>query len=477
MVRRAALVLGIALASGGVAWLLMPREPIRIGRISSLTGPEAHWGKWTGEGIALAVEEINARGGVRGRDLVIQYEDSKGDVPTAVAIMRKLVEVDKITFLLGPSTSAEVLAVAPIAQRNKIPLITATAAAPEISAAGSFIFRIYATSVHEASYLVSLARQLRLLNTVIFFVNNAYGVGVDREVMRRLHAAGATIKLNEGYDPATQDFRPLLTATKSLRPDAIFLLGYPHDMARILVQARELDLRSTYLASAGFDASIILPLAGDAAEGVIFVYPELPDSDVAREFKDVFRRKYQTDANIYNALGYDQTNIMAEAIKRGGWKTDDIRQALHVLTDYPGVTGAITFGGSDVIQRPMALQTVRGGKAVPFGAFARPGTSPDAAAQGTSPGEILRTPAHFDGVGVLLAGKVSNLKTEVALSGGAYYTFDLVGGDGTIHVSSVGAPACPPGRHALVEGRFDRIRRVDSYLVHNHVTAATITCD
>lgn len=474
---RGAIALGVVVAGAIAAWFVVPRPPIRIACITPLTGPEAHWGTWTRQGIDLAVEQVNARGGVWGRRLVVQYEDSGGRPDAALAAARKLIEIDKIQFLLGPATSAEVLAVAPLAQQHQVPLITGTASSRKIAALGNFIFRIYTTSAHEASYLVSAARRLKLLQPAILFIDNAYGADTQRELAKRLRAAGAAIKLTEGYDPAAQDFRPLLDAVKSLEPDAIFLVGYPADMARILRQAREIDLRATLLASATFDAPVVVDLAGEAAEGVIFVYPEIPESEASTQFRAAFQRKYTTAPTIYSALGYDELRILAQAIQHGGRRTEDVRHALHTVAGFPGATGSITFGGTDVNERPLALRMIRGGREVPFGALTRTGASADSAPQGTSPGAILRSPARFDGGDVLLAGRVTNLRPARGPSGGGSYTFDLAGGDGAIHVRSTGLPSCPAGGQALIEGRFDRVLRIESEIVHNQVTATHVICE
>ena len=369
----ATVIVGIAVAGVLVVQVAKPRDAVRIGCILPLTGTVAHWGAWLRAGIDLAVSEVNAGGGVRGRTFVAQYEDDHGDVQTAVAAFQKLTTVDHVAFVVGPETSSGALAVAPLAQRNQVVLVTASTSSPQISTIGDFIFRLYPNSVQAATYLLDVSRRLKVTKPAILFVDNDYGHGIDQQLVKRLPGmlrrswrTHPTIALNESYDAATHDFRPILTKLKSLQPDVTFMLGYPSDMAVILRQAKELGLRLQFVSSATFDAPVIVPIAWEAAEGVIFVYPKLPDSDRAREFKAAFKRTYGQDANVFHALGYDAIRILAEGMRLGGINTQRVADALHVLKDFPGVTGTITFAGTDVAERPMVLQTIREGKVVPF---------------------------------------------------------------------------------------------------------------
>lgn len=320
------------------------------------------------DGIDLAIEEINAKDGVNGRKIQVLYEDDKGDPKIAVSALEKLITVDRVSFVIGPETSSGVLAAAPITERNKVILLSAGTASPKISEAGDFIFRIYPTSIHEAHHLLLLTKKMGFRKAAILFVNNDYGVGIEQIMVKELPNAGITVLVNEGYDITRKDFRALILKAKAVGPDVTFLLGYPEDIALILRQAKELDLRSSFVAPSTFDAPIILPIAGDAAEGVIFVYAELPNNEVFQRFASSFKAKFKNEPNIYNGLGYDAAKVLGEAIRIGGTDTEKVRDALYNTKDFPGVTGKMTFDrNGDVVERPMMVQVIRGGKAVVLG--------------------------------------------------------------------------------------------------------------
>ena len=342
-------------------------EEIKIGHITPLTGDAALWGEWLKKGIDLAVDEINAKGGVDGKKLVVIHEDSQAKPDVGVSAFRKLTTVDKVQVVIGGTTSSVTLACAPIAEKDHVVLLTPTAAANKISYAGDYIFRIFPSNAQEAQRLVVVAQSLGIRNATILFINNDYGAELSTACKAKFEEQGGKILLSEGYEPEATDFRTQLTKVKAQEPEAIFLLGYPMDMASILRQAKEMGIKAQFLAPDTFEAEEILELAGDAAEGVIYVYPALFESDQLDKFTDALKQKYGDDPNVGNTMAYDAAYLVAMAIEEGGNTGEGIKDAMYKIKDYPGVTGNITFDvNGDVVYRSVGVGIVKDGKFVEF---------------------------------------------------------------------------------------------------------------
>jgi branched-chain amino acid transport system substrate-binding protein len=340
------------------------KEPIKIGHIAPLTGSVSMYGEWEKDGIELAIEEINAKGGINGKKIIVIHEDSKAEPATGVTALNKLITIDKVPVIIGAAASSVTLACAPIAERNKVVLLSAVSAAIKISDAGDYIFRIFPSNAQEGEKLVKLAKKLEYKDAGIIYINNDFGSELAEVVKAKATDNDIKIVAVEGYSQDATDFRTQLIKIKDKAPAAVFLLGYPKDMALVLKQAKELGIDTQFLAPDTFDAPEILESAGEAAEGVIYT---LPKEDVPESFREKFKEKYNKEPNVVNALAYDALYLIALAIEKGGYKGEGIKDALYQIKDFPGVTGNITFDEKgDAIDRPLALKTVKNGQFVPY---------------------------------------------------------------------------------------------------------------
>lgn len=364
------IVIGILVVVALVSVLIFTQtkkgpEVIKIGAILPLTGDGAKYGQSAKKGIDLAVEEINALGGIRNRTLRIIYEDSMLDPKQAVSAINKLITVDKVPAIIGAMASSVTLAIAPIAEKNHIVLLSPASSAPEISKAGDYIFRNTYSDIYEGPIIARYAyEKLAFRRIAILHINNDFGVGLSKTFQQSFVQLGGKIFDVESYDQGSSDFRSQLSKIKESNPESIYLVGYS-EMGVILRQAKEMKLNNQVLSCIMFEDPTILEVARDAGEGVIYAYPAYdPDSNQQNvaDFVQKFRQKYNKEPDIYAASSYDALKILAYAINIKGFKPVSIKEALYSIKEFPGVTGSTTFDMNGDVTKPIGIKQVNNGK-------------------------------------------------------------------------------------------------------------------
>ncbi len=233
-------------------------EEIKIGVIAALSGPIAFYGQTTLNGMKLAIEQINAQGGINGQQIKLIIEDNKGDSTESVTIAKKLINVDKVTAILGPIISTNCLAVAPIAQEAKVPMLTATETNTQITTIGDYISRICFIDPFQGEVLANFAIDNLKINTAAVLKDSGsdYSIGLSNSFKRVFEKRGGKIVYEGSYMAKDTDFSSQLTAIKSKTPDVIFIPGYS-EVAIMVKQAREFKINSVFLGSDGWDKDIL----------------------------------------------------------------------------------------------------------------------------------------------------------------------------------------------------------------------------
>jgi branched-chain amino acid transport system substrate-binding protein len=367
------LVIVLILAAFGIAWYSFSQkqgkqaqqtsEPIKIGQITSLTGDFAAYGVIEKDGADLAVDDINARGGINGRQLVIVREDDRADPAQSVTAINKLIGVDKVSAVVGTLSSGGTLAAAPVAEKSKVVLLSEGAGSVKISNAGDYIFRIYPSTAQEIDRLFTLVNQFGKRNVAIMYAMNEFGTDLNDIAKQRAASSGINILDSEGYAADGTDFRTQLAKIKTKSPEVVFLFGYSNDMGLILKQSGEMGIKTQFMAPDTFDSQAISK-AGKSAEGLIYV---TPSDETSNAFKEAFKAKYGKDSGNLNAMNYDAVELLALAIERGGNDGTAIKNELYKIRDYAGASGSITIDSNgDAINRPMVLKTVKDGQTIPY---------------------------------------------------------------------------------------------------------------
>ncbi len=325
-----------------------PDDGIPLGGYMSLTGNTSSFGTSSNKAMGLAIEEINAAGGVNGKMLTLYMEDSASQQEEAKNAARRLMEKNKVKVVIGEVASSLSLAVAPDCQQAKIPMVSPSSTNPELTRKGDYIFRTCFTDDQQGAYVATYALTKGYKSGVILRdISSDYSKGQAKVIKQRFEAKGGKIIADEGYEQKQQDFNAVLTKIKPLKPDVIFIPGYYSEVGLIIKQAKEQGIEAAFMGADGWDAPQLKQLAGNLLDkDCYFVnhYSQSEDRPKVKEFVENFKKKYGEAPDALAACAYDAVGVVADAIRRAGsTEPKAIRDALAKTKDYDGVTGKTTI--------------------------------------------------------------------------------------------------------------------------------------
>jgi len=348
-----------------------PKAPaltdIPVGLYGALSGSEAAFGQATLQGAQLAVEEINAAGGVLGRKIRLIPEDDSGKAEEAAAVVTKLITSDNVIALIGENSSNQSLAAAPIAQASGVPMISPSSTNPNVTKKGDYIFRVCFTDPYQGKALATFVRKNLNLETAAILKDNKndYSVGLAEFFGKEFAALGGRVVSEQSYTGGDNDFRPQLTRIKPAAPQALFIPGFYTDVGQIAIQARDLGLSVPLVGGDGWDSPKVIEIGGKSVEGSYFsdhYFFDEPRPAVQR-FVGEIRRRHGRNPEANTALGYDAVRILAEAIKAAGsLDRAKIRDAIAATRDFQGVSGVITMGPDRDPIKPVAMIRIENGR-------------------------------------------------------------------------------------------------------------------
>jgi branched-chain amino acid transport system substrate-binding protein len=342
-------------------------DTIKVGEFASLTGKEASFGQMSHHGTELAIDEINAKGGVLGKKLELLTEDNQSKQGESKTIAQKLISRDGIVALLGEVASGRSLEAAPVCQKNHIPQISPSSTNPKVTQIGDYIFRVCFTDPLQGKVLARFAEKTLKVKKVAVLTDAAstYSDGLATYFKEAFTADGGTIVDEQKYSGGDKDFNAQLTTIKSDNPEAIFVPGYYQDVALIARQARQLGITVPLFGGDGWESHDLISIGGDAVEGSYFSTHFSPDQpgQAVQDFVKKFKEKYGVMPDAMAALGYDSAMLLADAFKRAG-TTDGpkVRDALAATRDFPGIAGPITMDEHRDAKKPLVILEVSGGK-------------------------------------------------------------------------------------------------------------------
>jgi branched-chain amino acid transport system substrate-binding protein len=323
-------------------------EPVLLGVSGPLTGPNAQYGTQWKQGFDLALDEIHAAGGINGRKLAYDFQDSQSDPRQSVAIAQKFVSDPRIVMELGDFSSPASMAASPIYQRAGLVQFGFTNSHPDFTKGGDFMWSTSVSQAEEQPLLALYAvRHLGLKKLAVLHLNTDWGRTSRDYFVSAAKGYGAEVVVTEGYIAEERDFRSTLVRVRDANPDGLILISYYSDGALIARQARQVGLKQAICAASSVYSPKFLELGGEAVEGVHLgtrYFPGDPRPEV-RKFVDGFKAKYGgQEPDSFNAYSYDAMNMAAAVLKIGGTDRKAIRDAFAKVRDVSTVIfGPATF--------------------------------------------------------------------------------------------------------------------------------------
>lgn len=339
---------------------------IKIGLNYELSGAVSTYGNSLVQGIELAFKEMNAAGGVLGQQVELVKVDNKSLTDEAANVSSRLATRDKVVAILGPATSGNTKAALPPATQNKVPLISASATADDVTLDSNgkvrdYVFKTCFSDSFQGVTMANFAfKELKFTKVAILRDNSSdYSKGLTKAFSETFLSLGGTIVKEEAYQAKDTDFKTLLTSIKAADPEVLFVPGYYEEVGLIIKQARELGLNVPVLGADGFDSPKLLEIAGKEALENVYYSNHYTSSDSSAEvvkFKDAYKAANGADPDAFNALGYDMAYLVADALKRAGSADREaLKNALAATKDFKGITGTLSM---DAFHNPIKAVTI-----------------------------------------------------------------------------------------------------------------------
>ena len=315
--------------------LSLAQQTVKVGIVLPLTGDQAKFGEIEQESFNLALQEINAAGGINGKKLEFVVEDDTGRPDVGRSVVEKLITKDQVVMIGGGYSSSVTYAVAGVCQQNQKPFLINTGSADKITEAGwDYIFRLNPpASKYSASVEELLAEVIKPKTVAILYENSLFGTSSAKSFEESCKAAGYEVVLKEGYEHGGIDFKPALIKVKQLNPDVVYMVSYVMDASLLMKQSRELKLTPKMFigGGAGFTLPEFEKNAGPAARYVISAtlwYESLPFPG-AMDYYKKFVARYNKETEYHGAEAYSAAYVITDVLTRAkSFKNTDIKQAL-----------------------------------------------------------------------------------------------------------------------------------------------------
>lgn len=356
-------------------------DTIKVGLIASLSGANQPWGEDSKNGVALAVDEFNAAGGLDGKQIELLTEDTASKPESGKSATEKLIGEDRVVAVLGEVASGITIQAAAVCQENAIPLVSIGATRVDVTQEKGAIFRACFTDNFQGAALAKYAYDDLGLRSVAVMTDRTqpYSTGLSDVFRQAFESFGGKIVTEEFYEGGgNMDFKAQLTNIKSKNPDGLFCSGYFTEVGPIARQREQVGLNIPMLGGDGWDSAKLIDSGGTGIVGQYFLnhYHNSEDRPEVQEFVTKFQEKFgHPPATAMAALGYDAANVVLNALKSS--KAMDSKALLVAISntkEMKGVSGSITIGADGNAQKPaLVLQVQKDGfhpvKQIPFFVF------------------------------------------------------------------------------------------------------------
>lgn len=352
---------------GTIACSKAPTNEILIGEYLPMSGDLATYGQDAHSGVTMAVDEVNAAGGILGKKIKLITEDEQSKPEEARTAALKLIQRHGVSVLIGDMASGSTLAAAPEIQRRKIPMVSPASTNPKVTEVGDYIFRTCFTDPFQGEAMGKFAVDSLHLKkfAILKDVKSDYSMGLAQNFTATIKRLGGEIVAEEAYSSGDVEFRSQLTSIKSKNPEAIFIPGYYTEIGLVARQARSLGLSIPLLGGDGWDSPKTIEIGGSDINGSYFSTAFVaadPDAGV-QAFIKRFEALYHRVPSGMAVMGYEAARLVMDAITRAG-STDPakIRDALAATKDFVSVTGKMTVGPDRNMRKRLVIVKIADGK-------------------------------------------------------------------------------------------------------------------
>ncbi|AJE03342.1 ABC transporter substrate-binding protein [Geobacter pickeringii] len=347
----------VGIVSLFVTVLAQAAEPVRIGALFAVTGPASFLGEPEKNTLEMLIKDANSKGGINGRRLELVVYDTQGDVTKAVQLANKLIKNDKVTVIVGPSTTGETMAVLPVAEKERIPLISCAAGIKITEPVKKWIFKTPANDHIAAEKILLHAAQHKAKSIALITVSDGFGSSGREQLKGLAGKKGFKVVADEVYGPKDTDMTAQLTKIKAAKPDAVICWGTNPGPAIIARNMKQLGIKIPLYMSHGVASKKFIELAGaDAADGIMLpagklaIFDKLSKGDtqakLLKEYEQSYRKAYGVEASTFGGYAYDAFLLISSAAKKGV-TPEQIRNGIEQARKMVSISGIFTMSPGD----------------------------------------------------------------------------------------------------------------------------------
>lgn len=332
-------------------------DSVKLGALFSVTGPPSFLGEPERNTAQMMVEKINKAGGVKGKKIELIVYDTQGDPTKANQAADRLIKEDKVVAIMGPSTTGETMAVIPLVERAKIPLISCAAGIKITEPVKKWVFKTAQNDSLAVQKIFQHLKEKKVRKIAILTVSDGFGASGREQLKIYAPKYDLEIVSDETFGPKDTDMTAQLTKVRGSQAQAIICWGTNPGPAVVARNVKQLNLNLPLYMSHGVSSKKFIELAGAAAEGIVLpsgkvlVADLLPDKDpqkkhllsFIREYKD----RFKTEGDHFGGHAWDAVMLLKSAMEQAGFSPAAIRDGLEKIKDFSGIGGVFSFSPED----------------------------------------------------------------------------------------------------------------------------------
>ncbi|SNB45621.1 ABC transporter substrate-binding protein [Geobacter sp. DSM 9736] len=330
---------------------------VKIGGLFAVTGPASFLGEPERNTAQMVVDQINRAGGVKGRKLELVAYDTAGDATKAVQLANKLIKNDKVSAIIGPSTTGESMAVIPVVEKEQVPLISCAAGIKITEPVKKWVFKTAQNDTLAVSQIYEYLQKHRVNKIAILTVSDGFGSSGREQLKAQAARYGMQILVDDTFGPKDTDMTSQLTKIRGSHAQAIICWGTNPGPAIVAKNAKQLGIKIPLYMSHGVSSKKFIDLAGDAAEGVrlpsgkVIVADLLPNTDAQKKslmsYVKAYQKQYRAEGDHFGGHAWDAVMLIKGAIERGAQTPAAIRDQLEKTRQFHGIGGTFTYSAAD----------------------------------------------------------------------------------------------------------------------------------